>query len=159
MMEFRGTQIKKLDVTNKEVAEILLKLQIPSYMVEAKLINFYDIPPLKDTVETLQNCGEEFFGYYKDNDLCGAIAYKMEEKTLDIHRLIVHPNHFRKGIANQLLSFIEEQVEGIDTIIVSTGSENKPAVEFYLNRGFSIEKFVQVNEQLSLTCFEKKIAR
>ncbi|WP_232311223.1 GNAT family N-acetyltransferase [Robertmurraya korlensis] len=158
-MEFRETQIRKLDVTNKEVAEILLKLQVPSYMVEAKLINFYDIPPLKDTVETLQNCGEEFFGYFIDDDLCGAIAYKMEEKTLDIHRLIVQPNHFRKGIANQLLSFIEEQVEGIDTIIVSTGSENKPAVEFYLNKGFTIEKLVQVNEQLSLTCFEKKIAR
>jgi ribosomal protein S18 acetylase RimI-like enzyme len=158
-VEFRETQIRKLDVTNKEVAEILLKLQVPSYMVEAKLINFYDIPPLKDTVETLQNCGEEFFGYFIDHDLCGAIAYKMEEKTLDIHRLIVQPNNFRKGIANQLLSFIEEQVEGIDTIIVSTGSENKPAVEFYLNKGFTIEKLVQVNEYLSLTCFEKKIAR
>ncbi|MGG7620366.1 GNAT family N-acetyltransferase [Bacillus coreaensis] len=78
---------------------------------------------------------------------------------MDIHRLTVNPNHFRKGIANQLLRFIEEQVEGIEKLIVSTGSENKPAVDFYLNRGFTIEKLVQVNEQLSLTCFEKKIAR
>lgn len=158
-MDYRGTQIRKLDVTNKEMANIILKLQVRSYMVEAKLINFYDIPPLKDTVETLQNCGEKFVGYFIDNDLRGAIAYKMLDKTLDIHRLIVHPNHFRKGIANQLLSFIEGQVVDIETIIVSTGSENKPAVQFYLNRGFSIKRLVQVNEHFSLTCFEKKIAR
>ncbi|WP_240390715.1 GNAT family N-acetyltransferase [Bacillus sp. Y1] len=158
-MESRVSQIRSLDVIDKEVAEIILKLQIPSYMVEAKLINFYDIPPLKDTVETLQNCGEEFFGYFIGNELCGSISFKVEGKTLDIHRLTVNPNHFRKGIANQLLRFIEEQVEGIEKLIVSTGSENKPAVEFYLNRGFTIERLVQVNEQLSLTCFEKKIAR
>ncbi len=158
-MESRVSQIRYLDVTDEKVADIILKLQIPSYMVEATLINFYDIPPLKDKVETLQNCGERFFGYYIGNELCGAISFKVEGKTLDIHRLTVNPKHFRKGIANQLLRFIEEQVEGIEKLIVSTGSENKPAVEFYLNRGFTIEKLVQVSEQLSLTCFEKKIAR
>ncbi len=158
-MESRVSQIKSLNVTDKEIAEIILKLQIPSYMVEAKLINFYDIPPLKDTVETLQKCGEEFFGYFEGNELCGAISFKQEGKTLDIHWLTVNPNHFRKGIANQLLYFIEEQVEGIEKILVSTGSKNKPAVDFYLKREFTVKKVVQVNEQLSLTCFEKKIAR
>jgi GNAT superfamily N-acetyltransferase len=148
-----------MDVTDREVAEILLKLQIPAYMVEAQLINFYDIPPLKDTVETLQTCGEHFFGYFKENELCGAISYLVKGKTLDIHRLIVNPNHFRKGIAKKLFLFIEEYVEGFDTIIVSTGSKNKPAVEFYLKRGFTVERVVQVNEQLSLTFFEKKIAK
>ncbi|MEK3989764.1 MULTISPECIES: GNAT family N-acetyltransferase [Robertmurraya] len=158
-MESRGSQIRSLNVRDKEVAEIILKLQIPAYMVEAKLINFYDIPPLKDTVETLQKCGEKFFGYFEENELCGAISFKQEGKTLDIHRLTVNPNHFRKGIANQLLDFIEEQVVGIEKLLVSTGSKNKPAVDFYLKRGFTVKKVVQVNEQLSLTCFEKKIAR
>jgi GNAT superfamily N-acetyltransferase len=153
------TSIKSIHVTDNEVAEILLKLQIPAYMVEAKLINFYDIPPLKDTVETLRTCGEQFLGYFFENELCGAISYKVEGKTLDIHRLIVHPNHFRKGIAKQLFQFIEEHVEGIDKIIVSTGTKNLPAVEFYLNRGFTVERVVQVNEELSLTFFEKKKAR
>lgn len=158
-MESSLSLIRTLDVTDEQVADRILKLQIPSYMVEAKLINFYDIPPLKDTVETLQNCGEEFYGYFIGNDLCGAVSFKVESKALDIHRLIVHPNHFRKGIANQLLCFIEEQVRGVEKLIVSTGFKNKPAVEFYLKRGFKVEKVVQVNEHLSLIYFEKKIAR
>lgn len=153
------TSVKPINVKDKEIAENLLKLQIPAYMVEAKLINFFDIPPLKDTVETLRKCGEQFFGYFIEDELCGAISYKVQGKILDIHRLIVHPNHFRKGIAKQLFQFMEEHIEGIDKIVVSTGTKNFPAVEFYLKRGFSIERVVQVTEELSLSFFEKKMAR
>jgi hypothetical protein len=32
--------------------------------VEANIIGSYAIPPLKDTVDKLQQCGESFFGYY-----------------------------------------------------------------------------------------------
>ncbi|WP_157059235.1 GNAT family N-acetyltransferase [Viridibacillus arvi] len=42
---------------------------------------------------------------------------------MDIHRLIVHPKYFRKGIAKMLLDFIECNIEGIKTIIVTTGSK------------------------------------
>lgn len=153
------TNIKPIDVKEKEVAERILKLQIPAYMVEAKLINFYDIPPLKDSVKTIRTCGEQFIGYFLEDELCGAVSYKVEGKTLDIHRLIVHPNHFRKGIAKQLFQFIEEHEEGVDKIIVSTGTKNLPAVEFYLKRGFTVEKVIQIKEEFSLTVFVKEKAR
>jgi ribosomal protein S18 acetylase RimI-like enzyme len=38
---------------------------------------------------------------------------------MDINRLIVHPKYFRKGIAKMLLDFIESNLKGIETIIVS----------------------------------------
>ena len=75
---------------------------------------------------------------------------------VDIHRLIVHPNHFRKGIAQLLLNFIETKFE-VETIKVATGSKNIPAVSFYKKNGFQNIKEVIVNEQLSLTFFEKKL--
>ncbi len=37
--------IKKIDITNPEIAEEVLSVQLPSYQVEAELIDFYDIPP------------------------------------------------------------------------------------------------------------------
>jgi hypothetical protein len=46
--------IKKIDIPNPKLAEDVLKIQIPSYKVEAELIDFYEIPPLKDTIDTLQ---------------------------------------------------------------------------------------------------------
>ncbi|MGM0853404.1 MAG: GNAT family N-acetyltransferase [Bacillota bacterium] len=149
--------IKKIDITNPNFAEEVLNVQIPSYKVEAEIIDFYEIPPLKDTVETLQQCGETFFGYYLNEVLCGAISIKVEKDEMDIHRLIVHPKYFRKGIAEMLLDFIESNSEGIETIIVSTGSKNTPAVNFYEKNGFSKIGETRVNERLSLTSFKKKI--
>ncbi|MEK5483753.1 MULTISPECIES: GNAT family N-acetyltransferase [unclassified Viridibacillus] len=146
--------IKIIDISNSKNAEDVLNIQIPSYKVEAEIIGSYEIPPLKDTVYTLQHCGETFFGYYENEELCGVISIKVDD-DVDIHRLIVHPNHFRKGIAQLLLNFIETKFQ-IETIKVATGSKNIPAVSFYKKNGFRNIKEVIVNEQLSLTFFEKR---
>ena len=90
--------IKIIDISDSKNAEDVINIQIPSYKVEAEIIGYYDIPPLKDTIDTLQQSGETFFGYYENEELCGAISIKVED-DVDIHRLIAHPNHFRKGIA------------------------------------------------------------
>ena len=149
--------IKKIDITDPELANKVLNIQIPSYKVEAEIINFHEIPPLKDTVNTLQQCGETFYGCYLNEELCGVISFKAKKGVIDIHRLMVHPNHFRKGIAHMLLDFIESNMEGFETIIVSTGSGNTPAVTFYLKYGFSKTEEIRVTERLSLASFKKGI--
>ncbi|RLL43641.1 N-acetyltransferase [Oceanobacillus piezotolerans] len=148
--------IKEIDINVRENAKNVLSIQIPSYTVEANLIGSEDIPPLKDTVETLQNCGETFLGYFLHGELCGTIAFKLGDSEVDIHRLIVHPNYFRQGIAQELLNFIESNFHP-ETIKVATGTKNFPAVRFYKKNNFRIVKEVIVNKQLSLTYFEKRI--
>jgi len=88
--------IKLIDITNPDLAKAVLKIQIPAYLVEAEWIEFYEIPPLKDTMETLRSCGETFYGYYLAGDLCAVIALKIENAVIDIHRLIVNPKYFQK---------------------------------------------------------------
>lgn len=152
----RITLIKEIDITDPKCAEEVLDVQIPSYKVEAELIDFYDIPPLRDAVSTLQRCGETFYGCYVDGELGGVISIKVEEELIDIHRLMVHPKHFRKGIAGRLLDFVESYGEGDETLIVSTGSKNAPAVHFYEKSGFVKIGEMTVMEGLSITSFEKK---
>lgn len=148
--------IKQFDIRLPKNAEKLLEIQMPAYKVEAEIIGYHDIPPLKDTVNTLKQCGETFFGYYINEELCAAISVKVIDNEVDIHRLIVHPDHFRKGIAQNLLTFIEGQFD-TKTLLVATGSKNKPAITLYKKNGFHMTKEVQVNEHLSLTYFEKKL--
>lgn len=100
--------------------------------------------------------GEQFFGYFLDDELCGAISLKTDHVVVDIHRLVVHPNHFRKGIAQALLDYIEKTYVSIK-IKVATGVNNIPAIRFYLKNGFDQVDQVQIDEQLTLAFFEKVV--
>lgn len=149
--------IRKIDITNNKIAREVWHIQIPSYQMEAKLIDCYDIPPLQDTIETLQKCGEDFYGYYEHEELCGTISIKVENKLIDIHRLMIHPSHFRKGIAMMLLEHVENVIENAESIIVSTGSKNFPAIHLYERNGFRKTQVTKIYDQLSITSYKKMI--
>ncbi|WP_369821945.1 GNAT family N-acetyltransferase [Sporosarcina sp. P33] len=91
--------IHKLDINANNCAEDVLAVQLPSYLAEAELIGCFDLPPLQDTVHSLQQSGETFYGYYTNGELCGVISIQTDGEVMEIQRLIVHPAHFRKGIA------------------------------------------------------------
>ncbi|WP_042149958.1 GNAT family N-acetyltransferase [Paucisalibacillus sp. EB02] len=147
--------IKEIDILNKENTEHILSIQLDSYFVEAKIIGLYDLPPLRDTIESLQQSGERFFGYYMDETLCGVVSIKIEKEEIDIHRLFVHPNYFRKGIAQGLLDFLETNFSA-KTMKVATGSKNHPAVKFYLKNKFQRINEMVVDNQISLSFFKKE---
>ncbi len=147
--------IKKLDLKRADTAKAVLDLQMESYRIEAEIIQFYDIPTLKDTIESIRQCGEIFHGYFIEDTLAGIISWKIEDETLDIHRVAIDPKFFRRGIAKKLLNFIEEH--NVNKIIVSTGKGNTPAIKLYLKMGYKKVKDIKISEDMYLTLFEKYI--
>ena len=74
--------IKRLNLNDINTVKDLLELQVASYIKEAEIIGFYDIPPLKDTVDSLKESKEIFYGYYVDNVLAGMISYKIRSTII-----------------------------------------------------------------------------
>lgn len=146
--------IKQLDLTDDIVTKEIVALQKKSYAVEAKLIGFDGIPGLHDTVDTIRQSGETFWGYFSENVLAGLISYKVIDDTLDIHRVAVHPAFFRRGIARNLVEYVMGLDSGIRRIIVSTGYENQPAVNLYLSLGFRQVEVKEVVASLFVASFE-----
>lgn len=151
----RQLLIKLIDIKNQQTAEDILRVQLASYQIEAELIDCYDIPPLRDTIVGLRGCDEIFHGFYSDSVLSGAISFTLENDVLDIHRLMVHPDYFRQGIAQLLLDFVQSIIHNYEKIIVSTGSKNLPAVCFYKKNGFVKTEEITLSEGLSITSLEK----
>jgi hypothetical protein len=63
--------IQKIEILSDQWAQRVLDLQLLSYTIEAKLIGFDEIPPLKDTIQTIQQSGETFYGYFVNDMLVG----------------------------------------------------------------------------------------
>lgn len=146
--------------TNEEILH-LLALQIASYRVEAELIGFEDIPPLKDGIQSIREAEETFYGYYVEEEnerkLVGAISYSREGCVVTICRMMVHPHFFRRGIARALLEHILQKQEnnGVQLFIVSTGTANLPATRLYQSFGFTVKRVFTVPPGVSLTTFER----
>ncbi|MBU5675842.1 GNAT family N-acetyltransferase [Alkaliphilus sp. MSJ-5] len=147
--------IKKLNLKETETAKNVLKLQIASYKVEAEIIGFYEIPPLKDTINSLKECNEIFYGYHIKDTLAGIISYKIIDDVLDIHRVAVHPQFFKMGIAGKLINFVEGLESNITKVVVCTAKRNLPAINLYLKNGYKDIKDIEISENIYLTEFEK----
>ncbi len=152
-----GMEIRPLDVNRRDTAAAVLALQQASYPLEAELIGSYDIPPLQDTAEALQSCGETFIGCFECSELAGMVSYKAEGGVLDIHRLAVHPDYLRRGIGRALLAYLEESADNVERMLVSTGKRNEPAVQLYRKCGFEYLGDITAKEGIVLSRFEKPL--
>ncbi|MCK2156319.1 GNAT family N-acetyltransferase [Exiguobacterium sp. 17-1] len=107
----------------------LYRLQQRAYRVEADLIGATSLPPLLQTEAELFQ--EQPIGYvmHFDERLVGALTIEQETIT----RLVVAPEHFRQGIAKQLLrhTLTKHRLH-----FVSTAADNLPAIALYHQFGF-----------------------
>lgn len=146
--------ISEIDHRNEITAKAIQRIQRPAYMVEAELMGFEGIPQLKESILEIQNSGETFLGYLEHDRLMGFISYKIENNTIDIHRLIVDPVHFRQGIGRELLTSLTKMFEGM-TFLVSTGKMNNPAKNLYTSFGFVETEDFEVAPGIFCTTLEK----
>lgn len=107
-------------------------------------------------MEELIESRETFFGYFIGEELAGAISFTNDNNELTICRMVVDPNHFRKGIAQALLKFIEKEHPDLTMMKVSTGKDNAPAKSFYLKNGFILVGDLEVVPGLYISNFENR---
>ncbi|MCF6436920.1 MULTISPECIES: GNAT family N-acetyltransferase [Pseudoalteromonas] len=133
--------ITKLKHHDERIAKQIWCVSQRSYSVEAELIGREDFPPLSRTVADIKAAKSDFYGYVESDDVAAVIEIEMTELHLEIHSLVVDPNHFRKGIADKLMCFVLSELH-ITSAWVETAVVNEPAIRLYRKHGFvEIERF------------------
>jgi ribosomal protein S18 acetylase RimI-like enzyme len=133
-----AVDIEPLDLAAGGLAEELVTLQRAAYRVEAELIGSELLPVLHEGADQLRASGETFLGARAEGRLVGAVSYKrLGDGTVDIHRLVVDPAAFRRGVATALLDALEARERDATHLTVGTGAENAPARALYERRGFT----------------------
>ncbi len=140
-----------VDHQNEQLAKEIQGIQQAAYRIEAELMGFHGIPQLHETISQIQNSAETFVGY-KEEQLQGLLSYQVEEGEVDIHRLVVHPDHFRKGVGRKLVAYLLGSFRGY-RFTVSTGTANKPAIALYKALGFQEQRLTEVAPGITCTEF------
>lgn len=150
--------IQELNLADRSVAEELWALQHASYRHEAALIGAADLPPLQDTVHSLQNCGEKFYGFFSgDEELAGAISTETGSSgERVICRVMVRPDFFRQGIGTRLLQHVISETPAGTLLVVTAEVRNTPAVRLYEQNGFVRAGTFKPAPHITMIRFEKK---
>lgn len=146
-----GMVVETLDISDGVVAAQVLGVQRAAYQVEADLVGSTDIPPLQESLTELMAAPVCWRGIRVDDEVVAAIAFTQEGNTIDIDRLIVAPGRMRSGYGSALVSSLDVGA----AIVVSTGSENRPACDFYLRHGFVEAGQSEPVPGLSVTHFQR----
>lgn len=125
----------------------ILELQYLAYLEEAELLDNFDIPQMKETLDEIE---EDFFNgvILKAVDdlghIIGSVRAFVEGDTVKIDRMIVHPKKQGFGIGSKLLETVELTFSGKRFELFSSdlSSEN---LEFYEKRGYVAfrEQYIQ----------------
>lgn len=150
-------QLERLDLTDRETARTVLRLQRRAYRAEAEFIGFDEIPPLQESLEELERSGETFLGAYIEGVLAGVISWRLEGDVLDLHRLVVDPDRHRGGLGTALLRAALAAEPLARRAIVQTGASNEPADRLYRREGFVEVDEIEVASGLRIRRFEKSL--
>lgn len=148
--------IVKLDHTKQEIAELIYNVFQVSYAVEAGLLKAKDFPPLKRKIQDFMYCDSRFYGLWKHQELVAVTEIKQFEASVHIQSMVVVPEYFRQGIAQQLIAYIFENYK-TELFTVETGADNKPAIKLYEKHGFLLVKEFDTDFGIRKVRFEKKL--
>lgn len=83
------------------------------------------------------------YGYYIDSKLVAFIHINKMYENIDIVNIVVDSMYRRKGIGEELIEYIVNNFEDINSIMLEVNENNIPAINLYLKL-----KFYEVNRRL-----------
>lgn len=140
-------------------AEAILSLQFLCYQSEAELYNDHSIPPLVQTLDDIRAEFEThvFLAARAGAQIIGSVRAGCEGRSCHIGRLIVHPQHQRRGLGSRLMSTIESAFANkVDRYELFTGHLSGNNLRLYRRLGYREFKSQEVTPKLRFIFLEKK---
>ncbi len=143
--------------SENDLAEVL-KLQYLAYQSEAALFGTDDIPPLKQTIEEVE---EEFRNgtilkmVTADGSIIGSVRAHVKDGTAYIGKLMVHPDYRGRGLGSTLLTEIERYCK-VSRYELFTSTRSSDNIRLYQKAGYEIFDERAVNDELVFVYMEKR---
>ncbi|MBW4718209.1 GNAT family N-acetyltransferase [Saccharothrix obliqua] len=147
-----AVDIVELDLSDDAVARAVHRIGLRSYAVEAELIGSTAIPALRETVHGMRARPLRWLGAHVDGVLAGFVAWARVDGVLDIDRLCVDPDRFRRGVGRRLVAAV---LALGGPAAVATGAANAPAIALYEGLGFRLARVFEPEPGLPVAEFTR----
>ncbi|MCR5016125.1 MAG: GNAT family N-acetyltransferase [Ruminococcus sp.] len=135
----------------------ILALQYLAYQSEAALFGSRDIPPLKQTLSEVEaefDRGVILKMLGENGSIIGSVRAYESDGTVYIGKLMVHPDHRRKGLGSRLLAEIE-QCFPHRRYELFTSTRSADNIRLYEKNGYRIFSRKPVSSELEFVYMEK----
>jgi len=138
-------------------AVAVLDLQRRAYRSEAILYDDWTIPPLTQTLDDLRLrfADMTILKATEGGTIVGSVRAAEKDGACAIGRLIVDPDHQRRGIGARLMEAIEVQFPDALRFELFTGSRSEGNIRLYTRLGYRLARTEVVSPKLSLVFFTK----
>lgn len=102
--------------------------------------------------------GAYMLGAWVDGELAGMGALKFRGDSAEIKRMFVNPSSRRLGLAQRILSGLEEEARtrGISRIFLETGIRHYAAMQFYARSGYQLTQAFGPYRENGISVFMRK---
>ncbi len=147
----------KISIAEKKDLKEILELQKSCYMEEAELYDDFSIPPLTQTLESIEldYKKEKILKVESDGKIVGSVRGFLESNTCKIGRLIVDKAFRNKGLGKQLMNQIENEFDNANRFELFTGHKSVRNLSLYNKLRYSEFRKQWINEKLELIYLEK----
>ncbi|MBR3465460.1 MAG: GNAT family N-acetyltransferase [Clostridiales bacterium] len=135
----------------------ILELQYLAYQSEAALFGSKDIPPLKETLEEVQEeykKGTVLKLVTDEEEIIGSVRAYEKNGTAYIGKLMVHPDNRCKGYGSMLLNEIEKYYPG-KRYELFTSTRSVDNIRLYEKNGYRIFDRKEIDAELVFVYMEK----
>lgn len=126
----------------------ILAIQKSAFQEEAKFYNDYQIPPLTQSIDEIQNDYQDhlFLKAMSQGQIVGSVKLREQNSSCWLGRLIVSPEFQNRGIGRKLLAEAEAQITTAKELILFTGSQSTKNISLYESVGYKkIEEYADEN--------------
>lgn len=135
----------------------ILALQKLAYESEARLYDDWSIPPLTQTLESLQDelRSDTVLKALDGEHLVGSVRASLRDGLCLIGRLMVHPSRQGQGIGTALMRAIEARFPRASAFELFTGSRSEANIRLYRRLGYEATGARRVSEAVTLVVLGK----
>jgi ribosomal protein S18 acetylase RimI-like enzyme len=142
--------------SSSDLTEIL-EIQKKAFLSESELYQNFNIQPLTQTIEEMQEeCKEKIvLKAVVDGEIVGSIRANAHENGCCVNKLVVLPEFQKHGIGEKLLRKIENHFPEAKKFTLATGAKSESNIRLYQKVGYQIVSTISFDGGIEAVIMEK----